>query len=117
MRFPSGVTVTVLRSGGRDSRGNPRPDIEHRLDDWAVAPRSSDEATDRADTAITGAVARGPYNDQYTAIGGLRSTDRLRVPTTHPMAGTWQVDGEPGPWRSPFSGWTPGVRVALTRSS
>jgi hypothetical protein len=27
----------------------------------------------------------------------------------------YEIDGEPGEWRSPFSGWHPGIEVAVTR--
>lgn len=117
MRFPAGTTITVLRSGGRDRRGNPLPEVEHVLHGWEVSPRASEEATDRSDAVVTGAVTRGPMLPEYQVIGGIKSTDRIRVPTGHPMAGTWRVEGEPGPFVSPFTGWVGGVRVALTREA
>lgn len=37
------VTVTVERSGGTDSRGNPTPGTSHEVDDCLVTTQSSDE--------------------------------------------------------------------------
>lgn len=120
MRFPNSVTVDVLRSGGRDARGNTLPEQEHPLEDCSVSPRSTSEPVDRSDTVVVGSVLRvgGTAYRRFTAAHGpLRSTDRIRVPDPHPLAGDWQVEGEPGPWESPFSGWAPGTRVALTRGT
>lgn len=41
----------------------------------------------------------------------LRYTDELEVDGV-----VWQVDGVPGPWRSPFSGWLAGLEVMMRRS-
>lgn len=38
----------------------------------------------------------------------ITSADRLRIP-----AGTFQIDGEPAPWESPYTGRKPGTVVHL----
>ena len=109
MMFPHGETVTVLRRvvGGVDRYGNP-------TDTWAegvdvalcgVAPRSSDEPAETGRAAvITGLTVYMPTGTQ------IAPADRLVV-----RGVTYEVVGEPGDWRSPFSGWRAGVEVAVTR--
>ena len=41
------VTVTVVRSGGRDAKGNPTPSFELTLPDCLIAPRGTASAVDR----------------------------------------------------------------------
>ena len=98
------VTVTVVRSGGRDAKGNPTPSFEVTLPDCLIAPRATADPVDRSDVVDGKAVLyRGP---------GFRflSTDRIRVPVGALMAGEWSVDGQPGEW--PY-----GVEVGLVRAT
>lgn len=97
------VTVTVLRNGGRDARGNPRPTYEIEVPDCLVGARATADPVDHADIVDGKAVLYcGPG---FTFL----STDRIRVPAGARMAGEWSVDGQPGEW--PY-----GVEVGLVRA-
>jgi hypothetical protein len=104
-RFPASwrVTVTVLRSGGRDAKGNPLPAYEIQVPDCLIGPRATSDPVDRSDVVSGVAVL-------YRGVGfTFLSTDRVRVPAGSRMAGEWSVDGSPGEW--PF-----GVEVGLVRA-
>lgn len=93
-RFPKSwlTSVTVLRGGGRDAKGNPMPTQEIELTKCIVAPRATVDPVDRSATASTTAVL---YRDPgFTFL----PADRIRVPTGKRMAGTWSVDGRPAEW-------------------
>lgn len=94
--------MVVLRGGGRDPLGNPKPVEEIPVEDCLIAPRSTAEPLDRSDTAEA---EPSLYHDSF----GFRSTDQIRVPDGARMAGLWAVDGIPGAW--PF-----GVEVPLRRA-
>lgn len=104
-RFPKSwlTSVTVVRSGGRDAKGNPLPTSEIPVADCIVAPRATSDPVDRSDVVDGKSVL---YRDP-----GFRfySTDLIRVPDGSFMAGDWAVDGRPGEW--PF-----GVEVGLVRA-
>ena len=51
-------------------------------------------------------VAILPYGDPITR------DDRLKV-LTGPYAGTYEIDGRPAHWRTPWSGWEAGCEVHL----
>lgn len=104
-RFPPEwiTDVTVLRGGGRDSKGNPLPVVELLATDCIIVPRSTSDPVDRSDVVDGKAVL---YRDPgFTFL----PTDRVRVPTGGLMAGDWSIDGRPGEW--PF-----GVEVGLVRA-
>jgi len=97
------VTVTVLRSGGRDAKGNPLPTYEIPVPECLVAPRSTADPVDRSDVTNGAAVL-------YRGTGfSFLPTDRIRVPQGAPMAGEWSVDGRPSEW--PY-----GVELGLVRA-
>ncbi|MBG6083241.1 hypothetical protein [Zhihengliuella flava] len=85
--------VTVLRSGGRDDKGNPLEDQEIPRGRLLVAPRATNDPVDRSDVADVTAVL---YDEDTTFR--YYSTDRIRIDAPNRMAGTWQVDGRPGEW-------------------
>lgn len=96
--------VVVVRSGGRDLRGNPLPAQEIPRKRVLVGQRgTNDPVTDLSDTTEDTAVL-------YDADTSFRyfSTDRIRVPETARMAGEWSVGGRPGEW--PF-----GTEIQLER--
>lgn len=106
MNFAHPITVTVRR-GGKDPRtGDPLPTTTHTIDGCAVAPRTSSETTDLGNAVIVGLTLFAPYGADVTAI------DEVLIPGDDVV---WQVDGQPGDWRSPFTDWRPGTQVALTR--
>lgn len=106
MRFGHGVTVTVYRPT-KDRYGDVTSAASHTIDGCGIAPRSSSENTERRDTVVTGLTLLAPAGADLTA------TDEVGLPD-----GTrWQIDGDVSRPSSPFSGWTPGVRAALTRAT
>lgn len=87
------VDVIVIRSGGRDAKGNPLPAQEIPRTGVTVAPRSTEDPLDRSDVASSTAV----LYDEDTSFR-YQSTDRIRVPAGTLMAGEWSVAGRPGEW-------------------
>ena len=107
MNFPHGSTVTVTRVTSTDNGlGDTTEATTTRI--WgpcAVAPRFATEGTDpHAPRVVVGKVIYGP------AIT-LDEDDRLTVDGE-----VWQVDGLPAVWRSPFTGWAPGIEVNVVRA-
>lgn len=93
-QFPAGwkCTVTVHRSGGRNSDGDPVPPTDHDVSDCLVGRRSTKDPIDRAELTDTAAILYGPGRMD------VRSTDTITVPAPHWMAGEYAVDGDPGFW-------------------
>lgn len=103
MTFPFGIQVIVHRATAPSRRGDPPAVTTHTIDGCAIAPRYSSEALDGRDTVVVG-------RDLFAPTGAdIIATDVIEDPGGQ----RWQVDGEPGPWTNPFTGWTPGVQVAL----
>ena len=79
--------------------------VETVLEPCGVAPRYSSEPVDpNRSPVIIGLTVFLPSGATVSA------RDRLRV-----RGDLWEVEGEPGTWISPFTGWYPGVEVALRR--
>ncbi|WP_162933850.1 hypothetical protein [Actinomyces lilanjuaniae] len=101
------TTVTVVSGPGRDREGRLRPGQERVLPGVAVTFSSSEEP--RATSTVPGTLT----DDQarlYAPPGTVVApTDRVVVPAGHPLAGDWDVTGEPGSW--PL-----GVVVSLRRA-
>jgi hypothetical protein len=93
-RFPKSwlTTVTVLRGGGKDAKGNPLPTQEIVVSGCLLAPRATADPLDRSDVVSSTAVL---YRDPgFTFL----PKDQIRVPQGSRMAGLWSVDGRPGEW-------------------
>lgn len=107
-RFPNGETVTVLRPGTptRDGYGNdvPGADVETEVTGCAVWPRTSSEDVQGRQQVIDGLSAVLPYGTD------VRPTDRVRRNGL-----LYDIDGDPGEWRSPLTGTEAGVQVDLKR--
>lgn len=107
MDFPSGVMVT-LRSTvtTTDDHGDSTSVVtEVPWGPCAVAPRSSEERNDPHQPAvITGLTIYGPAAD-------INADDTLVLNGI-----TYQIEGNPGVWASPFTGWAPGIEVAVRRA-
>lgn len=105
-----GETVTLLRrvETGTDRYGNPTFDWPlpgEELRNCGVAPRATDEPEEIARTPVyQGLTVFAPVG---TVVG---PHDRLIV-----RGEVFEVVGEPGDWRSPFSGWRPGVVINVDR--
>lgn len=95
--------------GGVDEYGDPIVGTDDRtiLIDAFVAPRESGDISNRGrQGVIVGLTLFAPYETD------VRYTDQIEVDGV-----LYDVDGEPGKWRNPFSGWEAGIQVALVRAS
>lgn len=104
--FAHPITVTVRRGGVDPRTQDPLPKQTHTIDGCAWAPRYANETTGLSNTVITGLTLFCPYD------ADIRATDEVVLPDDNRV---WVVDGEPGDWRDPFSGWRAGTEVALSR--
>ena len=108
MDFPHGVTVTVRSvTTTDDGLGNTSETVtESAWGPCAVAPRYATESTDpRVPPVIVGKTVYGPTI-------ALDSDDVLLIDGT-----AWQVDGLPGEWVNPFTGWDAGIEVPVKRAA
>lgn len=109
--FRAGETVWLLRAGeqtGVDRYGKPVFGPPRRLPvRWCgVAPRMSQEPLEVGRQAVfTGLTVYMPPGTVVFA------SDELEI---RGEAG-WQVDGDPGDWRNPFTGRAHGVEVHVKR--
>lgn len=85
--------VSVVRSGGRDTKGNPRPDAVFPRMGIAIVPGGSAEAGERSNATENKAVL---YDGDPSFT--YQSTDRIRVPAGDRMAGDWSIVGRPNEW-------------------
>lgn len=107
MDFPHGETVTVRSTTTTDDGlGNTTTTVvESSWGPCAVAPRYATESSDpRAPQVIVGKIVYGPPRT-------LDSDDTLVIDGV-----TYQVDGLPGEWVNPFTGWAPGIEVPVKRA-
>lgn len=107
--FANGETVTVLPGPETfDDYGDPIPSerVGGDILGCAVAPRYSTEPTVRGrQGVIVGLSIYAP------AGSDILFTDSLRV-----RGEVYVVEGEPAEWVSPFTGWAPGLEVAVKRA-
>lgn len=95
--------------GGRDEYGDPVAGTEDRttLTGAFVSPRESNEIVNRGRAGvIVGLTLFAPYDTD------LRYDDRVEVDGV-----LYDIEGEPGKWRNPFTDWEAGTQAALVRSS
>lgn len=107
---PFGQTITVSRSGGTSWNGDPLPSTTHTIKGCAIWQSSTSEDMQGRDVIVTTTMLAVPYGSDIVA------TDMVYLPdddTDKPAY--WQVNGDPFPWRSPFTGWRPGTQVQLQR--
>ena len=104
------VIVRVRNApGGVDEYGDPVAGTTDRttLEGAFVAPRESTEIVNRGRAGvIVGLTLFAPYDTD------LVFTDQIEVDGT-----LYDIDGEPGKWRNPFTDWEAGLQVALTRAA
>lgn len=101
------VTVWARTQTGTDRYGKPVYGwpVGTEVAGAAIAPRSSEEPTEVGRQAvITGLTVYLPTGTTVTAY------DRLTI-----RGAVYEVTGEPGDWRNPYSGRRPGVELAVTR--
>jgi len=108
-----GITVTVVRPASLDDNGDPltTDPATHEVEDCIIAPRAEGEIHDRGREGVI--VGLSLYAPAGSDIGRL---DLIVIAEGDPNAGTYEVEGEPGEWRSPWTGWAPGIQVALRRA-
>jgi hypothetical protein len=108
--FAYGETAVIVRAALVDaSYGNQSRDWDSATHisspGWGFAPRPGDErSADDAPVVIVGLTGYGPPD------ADVLPTDRMEV-----RGEMYDVVGDVGVWRSPFTGWEPGVEVALRR--
>ncbi len=108
------VVVRPVRDVTRDVTGF----SEHVLLGCVVAPTTSSEDLGGGDRVTD------DYTVYVLAGADVLSEDRIRRPSDPTPTGDsglgvrapWQVHGTPAPWRSPFSGWTPGTVLRIRRA-
>ena len=107
--FPYGVMVTIKATNAAVDDLGDSDGAAPSSSLWgpcAIAPRTSAERVDsRSPAVITGLTVYGP---RVT----LKASDRLVI-----NGDTYEIDGVPGDWSSPFTGWQPGIEVAVVRAS
>lgn len=112
--FPLANGETVVRqraslvadpySGESTKRDWSSPD-ELELVGTAIAPSSSTEpvSVDRQQVITSMSLYCGAGSD-------VLPEDRIRA-----RSGLWQVEGEVGDWRNPFTGWAPGAEFRVKK--
>ena len=107
--FPYGEPVTILTEGTDDDpysgdTGTPGSSVE--IPGCGVEPRPSGEPTQDARNSVTSGLTL--YLPPGVEIG---PQNRVQV-----RGDTFTVLGEPAVWRSPFTGWEPGIVVQCERT-
>lgn len=105
----AGITVTVVRPPAKDVYGNPgtAPATEHDIDDCAIALRSGEDILDRAREGVVADLVL------YCPAGSdILHADQVRI-NSGMLEGLYTIEGRPFDWVSPFTGWNPGIEVAL----
>ena len=94
--FPTSwrTSVTVLRGGGRDAKGNPQPPTEIPVDGCLFADKTTAEQMGFSDVVDADAAI---YRDPDAGFR-FESTDRVRIPDGARGAGVWSVDGRVQEW-------------------
>ena len=103
------TTIVRVRQtpGGVDEFGDPIPSSETRttLAEAFVAPRTTDELTNLGRTGVViGLTLFTPFGTD------IEPDDQVEVDGV-----LYEVDGQPGDWANPLTGWEAGTTVALTR--
>lgn len=107
-----GFDVEVSRSFGKDRFGNPLPGDTFTVAGCAVAPAGSSELVNGQATVLEQDTLYAPFE------ADIQPQDEVVIPEGQVVPpGTYQVDGRPQPWRSPFTGAGAGTVVRLTRAT
>lgn len=113
MEFPHGETVIVRRGravvdpySGEVERIDFDDPIDTPYEGCAVGPRVTSEPAIPGETPVlTEGTVFSPHVDM-----DVTARDRLVI-----RGREWDIEGEPFLWRSPLSGWTPGLQINVTR--
>lgn len=101
------MRIRPSETGDVDEYGDPVLDREDRadLDGCFTAPRMSEGIDGRSRAGvIIGLTLFMPYGTD------VEYSDEIEIDGV-----VWQIDGEPGSWRNPKSGWEAGMTAALVR--
>lgn len=116
--FPHGETVTILTAGTRTSRYSTEGEAS-----WDVAPSEVTVEGVGVEPRVVGAGGSSePVFDARNAVVSgwtvylppgtmINSRNRIRI-----RGIVYDVLGEPAAWRSPFTGWEPGLVVQAVRT-
>jgi hypothetical protein len=114
--FPYGVAVEVLTST-RDNHGDTVDTVRGVIAGCGIAPETSTEDNDNRAQVDTRTTVYAPYSP--VTVG---AQDKVRIlppgdlsPEAKAALPKWHVDGEPGEWANPFTGWRPGRVIQLRR--
>lgn len=108
------ATVVRVRPPGQDDAGDPLPGDPTRttLEGCTVAPRTSADISGVGrQGVIVGLTLYGPFHTD------LVHTDLVEISGLGGMDGTYELDGDAGVWRSPFTQREAGIEVALRRAA
>lgn len=107
MSYPFGKTVTLVGrvktstdSDGNDVLTSTLTTLERCPFWWGTTT----EQTQARDTVTSDATVILPVDTDVSAVDAVTVDGQ-----------TFQVDGVPMPWESPFTGWEPGIEVRLRR--
>lgn len=106
--FPYAVTLTVQRRT-RDRFGDWSDTTTHTIPGCALSPQNNGEnvSAGRRDTVTTAMLVHAPFGSD------VRPSDTVSLED-----GTvWEVDGDTTSYSSPFTGWAPGMRFLITRTT
>lgn len=115
MNFPHGEIVSVLSTvTTTDAYGDSTTVVtEVAWGPCAIAPRTAIESVDPHAPAVV--VGKSLYGPATFADGTLPAVidadDQILIGSD-----LYDVDGEAGDWESPFTGWHPGIEVAVKRA-
>lgn len=106
MTLPFGETITVIRPPAKDKFGDPVAGsaAETAVPGCAFWPRTTTELLNGQNTLIEGLDVFFPPGTD------VRATDRLRITGL-----IYEVDGDPGVWRSELTGTDAGIQASATR--
>lgn len=106
MTFPFGATVTLVRrvKSGEDAFGNDTFSTTSQTVVGAYSPGGSSEQVQGQDVVVTQPTVYLPTGTD------LRAVDAIDIGGER-----FEVDGTPGEWQNPFTGWRPGLEVRLRR--
>lgn len=96
--------ATVVRGGGRDSRGNPLPPKTYHIKRVLVGQATTNDPVDNSDKPNSRTLLYTVPDPEVTLDGvpvedfRFESTDVIVIPKGARMAGRWSVDGDPGEW-------------------
>lgn len=106
MTFPFGEPISIVTRvvSGVDSYGNDETTETTETVNGAYAPAIGYESTNGRDLVVNQPHAYLPAGSPVSATSVLVIREQR-----------FEVDGTPAEWRSPFTGWAPGIDVPLRR--